>query len=84
MSVFYDYQKAYEAKDLQTMRLLAKKMTTIIEDLDKVVGTQSCFLTGKWIKDARAWGKDPMEKLYYELLLSGKTQKSIKILPEAP
>ena len=30
MSVFYDYQKAYEAKDLQTMRLLAKKMTTII------------------------------------------------------
>lgn len=66
MSVFYDYQKAYEAKDLQTMRLLAKKMTTIIEDLDKVVGTQSCFLTGKWIKDARAWGKDPMEKLYYE------------------
>ena len=66
MSVFYDYQKAYETKDLQTMRLLAKKMTTIIEDLDKVVGTQSCFLTGKWIKDARAWGKDPMEKLYYE------------------
>ena len=48
------------------MKLSENKMTTIIDDLEKVVGTQSCFLTGKWIKDARAWGKDPTEQLYYE------------------
>ena len=66
LSVFYDYQKAYDKKDLPAMKQLSKRLTTIIDDLDEVVGTQSCFLTGKWIKDARAWGKDPMEKLYYE------------------
>ncbi len=66
LSVFYDYQKAYDKKDLPAMKLLSKKLTAIINDLDKVVGTQPTFLTGKWIKDARAWGKDPMEKLYFE------------------
>lgn len=66
LSVFYDYQKAYDKKDLPAMKQLSKELTAIINDLDKVVGTQPAFLTGKWIKDARAWGKDPMEKLYYE------------------
>lgn len=66
LSVFYDYQKTYDKKDLPAMKQLSKELTAIINDLDKVVGTQPAFLTGKWIKDARAWGKDPMEKLYYE------------------
>ncbi|EKX45295.1 hypothetical protein GUITHDRAFT_51145, partial [Guillardia theta CCMP2712] len=34
----------------------------IISDMDKMVGTQPRMLLGKWIEDARAWGKSKEEE----------------------
>jgi len=42
------------------------RMLTILDDLDAICGTDSYFLLGKWIEDARAWGTTPEEKDYYE------------------
>lgn len=60
------YEEAYEAKDRAAMKSLSTEMIDVISDVDRVVGTQSYFLVGKWIKDARAWGVTPEEENYFE------------------
>lgn len=65
-TVFEEYQNAYEKRDRSAMKQLQKEMMQIIKDVNRTVQTQSYFLMGKWIKDARSWGNSPMEKLYYE------------------
>ena len=41
-------------------------MLGILDDVDCLVSSQSTFLMGKWIKEAREKGVDDAEKLYYE------------------
>jgi alpha-N-acetylglucosaminidase len=41
-------------------------MLDILRDMDELTGTRHEFLLGRWIRDARAWGDDPVEADYYE------------------
>ena len=41
-------------------------MTSILDDTDKILATESAFLVGRWIKDARAIGITDEDKDYFE------------------
>ena len=60
------YEAAVAEQDRETMKTVSAEMLEIIGDIDKVIGTHSYFLVGKWISDARSWGKDDAEKTYFE------------------
>ncbi|HET7117466.1 MAG TPA: alpha-N-acetylglucosaminidase [Hanamia sp.] len=55
----------YDKKDLQALISDSSRMIGLINDLDKLVGTQSSLLLGKWLKDAENMGKNKNEKLYF-------------------
>lgn len=61
-----EYDKAYEVRDRAAMDSLSQAMVEVMDDVDRVVGTQSFFLLGKWLEDARSWGLDTEEQAYYE------------------
>ena len=48
------------------MDTAAARMLELIDDMDRLTGTQSFFLAGKWIADARSWGANPAESDYFE------------------
>ncbi len=64
--LYADYVKAYKEKDYGRMRELEQRMTTILDDTDSLLATESAFLLGRWIRDARAIGTTDAEKDYYE------------------
>ena len=41
-------------------------MKQLLRDVDTLLSTQSSFLLGKWIEDARSLGIDEASKNYYE------------------
>ena len=61
-----EYEAAYESRDREKMTAISAEMLEIISDVDKVIGTQTYFLVGKWIADARSWGINDEEKTYFE------------------
>ena len=65
-AVFKDYEKAYQKGDFKTMKAKEQLMLGILSDMDRVLSTQSAFLMGKWISDARKLGANEKEKLYFE------------------
>lgn len=66
LTVFNDYEKAYNQRNRVVMKQLEDRMIGIINDVDEMVATQPYFLVGKWINDARQWGTSDYEKRYYE------------------
>lgn len=60
------YEEAYARSSRDTMQMISSEMLQIIKDIDGLVGSQTYFLVGKWIDDARSWGNTPEEKLYFE------------------
>jgi len=64
--VFKQYEQAYNKNDFKTMKAKEFIMLGILDDVDCLVSSQSTFLMGKWIKEAREKGVDDAEKLYYE------------------
>ena len=67
LTVFKQYEEAYGKRDRKAMNRLQAEMMSLIDDVDRMVGTQTFFLTGKWIADARKWGGDSLrEARYYE------------------
>ncbi len=61
-----DFNAAYEQKNVIVMQAKRKQMLELIDDIDKLLSTQSSMLLGKWLEDARAIGKTGAEKNYYE------------------
>ena len=47
------------------MKAKEQLMLGILSDMDRVLSTQSAFLMGKWISDARKLGANEKEKLYF-------------------
>ena len=41
-------------------------MTSILDDTDAILATESAFLVGRWIRDARAIGTTEEDKDYFE------------------
>jgi alpha-N-acetylglucosaminidase len=64
--VFKEYEQAYNKNDFSTMKSKEFIMLDILNDVDRLVSSQSTFLMGKWIKEARQKGVNDAEKLYYE------------------
>ena len=64
--LFADYKAAYEQGDAETMKARKTEMIATFDTLDELLASQSYFLVGKWIADARAWGKDTAESDYFE------------------
>ena len=63
---FADYKAAYEAGDTGTMAAVRDELLATFDTLDELLASQSYFLVGKWIADARAWGSTPEEADYFE------------------
>ena len=63
---YHRYHEAVAKGDLTAMGTWEKYMTNLLYDLDELLATNTTFLVGKWIEDARAIGVDEAEKDYYE------------------
>ena len=64
--LYADYVKAYSEGDYETLRQIEKTMTSILDDTDAILATESAFLVGRWIRDARAIGTTEEDKDYFE------------------
>jgi alpha-N-acetylglucosaminidase len=64
--VFKEYEKAYNDGNYKLMKAKENVMLQMLSDVDRLVSSQSAFLMGKWIEEARAKGVGEEEKLYYE------------------
>ena len=58
--------QAYIDKDSVEMNQQITLFLNILNDLDRLLATQPEFLLGKWLSDARQFGKDTPSKAYYE------------------
>lgn len=57
---------AYKAGDKDEVNQIISLMTQVLDDVETLVAADSYFLLGKWIGDARAWGKGYGLEDYYE------------------
>lgn len=64
--MYNDYEKACVAKNLDGMLNGEAQMMNLIADLDLLLACDPTMLTGKWIADARSFGRDAAEADYYE------------------
>ena len=64
--LYADYVKAYNDKDYDRLHEIEQHMTAILDDTDTLLATESAFLLGRWIRDARDIGATDAEKDYYE------------------
>lgn len=58
--------EAYLAEDNEKLQQAGEQFLALIDDFDRLLGTRSTFLLGKWIKEARQWGTTEEEKDLYE------------------
>ncbi len=64
--LYADYVKAYKEGDYERLPIIEQQMTAILDLTDSLLATESAFLLGRWIRDARAIGTTEAEKDYYE------------------
>ncbi len=57
---------AYEKGDKSGFEEQAAELLELIKDIDRIAATRDELLLGKWIADARSFGKGAAEKDYYE------------------
>ncbi|MBQ8423369.1 MAG: alpha-N-acetylglucosaminidase [Coprobacter sp.] len=60
------YDKAYADKDFTAMKEAETILRDILTDTERLLATNTTFLMGKWIADARSWGTTDTEKTYFE------------------
>jgi alpha-N-acetylglucosaminidase len=58
--------EAFNRKDASAFKKLSAQFLGLGRDLNAFLGTQPAYLFGKWVADARAWGKDAAEADYFE------------------
>jgi alpha-N-acetylglucosaminidase len=64
--VHKDVRLAYLSKDRPAFDKAVADFDGILADTDRLLATRGEFLFGKWIADARSFGKTPEEKAYFE------------------
>ena len=62
----FHYKEAYDARDRERLDKTRDRMLAILDEMDRLLGSQTYFLVGKWIADARGWGADATEANYFE------------------
>ena len=65
-ALFAEYKQAYESGDRETLAARSDSLLDIFDRMEALLSTQTYFLVGRWIADARAWGATPEEADYYE------------------
>lgn len=60
------FTTAYRMGDITAMEACRKQMLDLLTDMDRLLATNSSFLLGKWVADARRMGQSPQEKNYFE------------------
>lgn len=58
--------EAYRNENDKAFDETSTRFLELIDDFDRLLGTRSTFLLGKWINDAREWGTTQEEKDLYE------------------
>ncbi len=59
-------QDAYSQGNRSALAAAGRQVTDLLGDLDTLVGTREEFLLGRWIADARRWGRTDAERRRYE------------------
>ena len=62
----FQYKEAYDARDREQLGRTRDRMLAVLDEMDRLLGSQTYFLVGKWIADARGWGADAAESNYFE------------------
>lgn len=60
------FSDSYQKKDIRSAKVYGKQMLALLKDLDELLSTQHSFLLGKWLNDAKTFGKPAAEKKYFE------------------
>jgi alpha-N-acetylglucosaminidase len=53
---------AYHGKDLKVLEIAGNQLFKLLNDLAAIIGTNENFMLGKWLEEAKSWGKTPEEK----------------------
>ena len=61
-----EVEAAYARKDRPALMAAEGRVVALLDDLDQLVGTREEFLLGRWLEDAKRWGKTPAERDLYE------------------
>lgn len=61
-----EYNLEHRKKDIKRCEELAGQMRGVLADLESLLATRDDFMLGKWIADARAFGRNAAEQDYYE------------------
>lgn len=61
-----EFNQSYTSKNLKKLNEDGKKMLELLDDLDTLLATQSSFLIGEWLENAKAFGVNEEEQRYYE------------------
>lgn len=59
-------EDAFKRKDRPALLAAEGRVVGLLRDLDELVGTREEFLLGRWLEDAKRWGKTPAERDLYE------------------
>ena len=57
---------AYHAGDRERLTAAGQRFIELLRDTDELLATRGEFLLGRWIADARKWGRTEEEKAHYE------------------
>ena len=61
-----EVEAAFTRKDRPALHAAEARVTGLLGDLDELVGTREEFLLGRWLADAKRWGKTIAERDLYE------------------
>lgn len=56
----------YRRGNLESFRLETQRFFELLEDIDSLLSTRKEFLLGRWLEEAKRWGKNKQEKLRLE------------------
>lgn len=59
-------EDAATRRDIVTLQAKEARVVDLLDDLDRLTGTRSEFLLGKWIADAKRWATSDSERRLYE------------------
>jgi len=57
---------AYQTQDRSELKRVAEKLEGLMLDIDRQLATDSEFLLGTWLENAKRWGRTEEEKRHYE------------------
>lgn len=63
---YLEMMDAYAKKDTVALKCAWGKMLGLINDIDRLLACDDQFLLGRWLEDAKRWGKDAQQKHLYE------------------